>query len=130
MNVNKATGEVSDEIDFATFLATVRPRTADELGEKLRSVVRAVKDTGKVGSVTLTVQIKPLDGDVSIMQVFDQIKVNIPEHDRKGSLAYPDESDNLTRSDPNSLPLFQDESDIKSPPTTPAHEDVKEPPQS
>ncbi len=127
MPVNKETGEIEPG-DFAAFLATVRPRTNVELAEALAGVVTAVQDTGKAGSVTLTITVKPLADDAQIIQVFDQIKTNRPEHDRKGSLAYPDGEGNLSRTDPNSLPLWED-----TPRTAPAAADptdVKEPPAS
>lgn len=106
MSANAETGEVTDDVDFATFLATVRPDTSDELGAKLRDLVRAVKATGKAGSVSLTVKIEPLGVAV---EVTDTIRVNIPDHDRGESIAYPDAGANLKTSDPNAFPMFNRE---------------------
>ena len=77
--------------------------THDELGHALHDLVARVLDTGKKGSVTLTVTVAPLKDDVEVLIVTDEIKLRLPEHDRKASLFYPDESGNLTRQDPNQL---------------------------
>lgn len=120
-------GAEDDDGDFAAFLASVRPKTNREMTEELKRLTRAVRDTGKPGVLVLTVQLKPLKDDEHVLQVFDSIKVKLPEHDRKGSLAYPDADGNLSRSDPNSLPLWRDE-DIKTAPSAQAPTDIKEPP--
>lgn len=105
--------------DFATFLASTRPKTNRELSEELNKLVAAVKDTGKAGTVTLTITIKPVDGGTNVLAVHDVIKVKKPEHNRLGSLAYPDQNNNLSRSDPNTMPLFDD--DIRDAPAADPH---------
>lgn len=115
--------------DFAAFLASTRPKTNRELSEELKKLVGAVKDTGKGGSITLTIQIKPVDGSTTVVGVHDAIKVNRPEHTRLGSLAYPDSDNNLSRTDPNSMPLFEDENDIRDAPVAdPQTGEIKEAP--
>jgi hypothetical protein len=114
------TGQTSgkDVGDFATFLASTRPKTNVEMSDELNKLVQAVQDTGKQGSLTLTITLKPVDGSTSVLAVHDAIKAKRPEHTRLGSLAYPDSDHNLKRSDPNTMPLFNDE-DIRD---TPAHD--------
>jgi hypothetical protein len=112
--------------DFASFLASTRPKTNTELSDEMRRLVGAVKDTGKAGSLTLTITLKPVDGSTDVLGVHDQIKVKMPEHTRLGSLAYPDRDNNLSRSDPNTMPLWDD--DVRSAPVDLATGEIKEPP--
>lgn len=116
--------------DFATFLASTRPKTNTELSEELNKLVAAVRDTGKPGSLTLTVTVKPVDGGTTVLAVHDVIKTKRPEHNRLGSLAYPDRNNNLTRTDPNTMPLFDTDDDIREPDVNLATGEVKEPPTS
>jgi len=109
MKTISATDTGQETGDFATFLASIRPGTTRELSEELNNVVGAVKNTGKQGSLVLKLTIKPVDGGVSMLTVHDEIKVNKPEHNRLGSLVYPDKNNNLSRTDPTTMPLFDDE---------------------
>ena len=89
---------------FATWLLEQSGgKTHDELSQALVDLVARVRDTGKKGSVSLTVNVAPLKGDVDVLVVADEIKLRLPEHDRKASLFYPDKDGNLTRRDPNQL---------------------------
>jgi hypothetical protein len=97
---------------FAAFLALTRPKTVIELSDELRKLVGKVRDTGKKGTLTLTVTISPVD-DGDVLAVNDEIKVRAPEHARKGSLAWADSDGNLTNRDPNTMPLFDE--DLRSP---------------
>lgn len=122
-------GKEQEPGDFAAFLASTRPKTNAELAEELKRLVGAVRDTGKAGSLTLTISIKPVDGSTEVVAVHDVIKVNKPEHTRLGSLAYPDNENNLKRTDPNSMPLFEDDEDIKDAPVAdPQTGEIKEAP--
>lgn len=113
--------------NFAAILATIRPHTVTELSDGLRELVQKVQDTGKQGSITLTLTVKPLDGDSNVLTVNDEIRVKAPEHSRKGSIAFPDHWGNLSRSDPHTMPLF-DEGDLRTPATDTADAEIKEPP--
>lgn len=78
-------------------------RTHDELSIALHDLIGRVRDTGKKGSVSLTVTVAPMKGDSDVLVVGDEIKLRIPEHDRKASLFYPDKHGNLSRTDPQQL---------------------------
>ena len=78
-------------------------KTHDELSEALWDLIARVRDTGKKGSVSLTVSVALMKGDKDVLIVSDEIKLRIPEHDRKASLFYPDRNGNLARTDPNQL---------------------------
>lgn len=127
-----------DGADFAALLSTVRPNTVREMSDEMRSLVQKIQATGKAGSITLTITIKPLDGDTHVLAVNDEIRVKAPEHTRKPALAWPDDDGNLSRTDPNTMPLFDE--DLRVPRESrdddvrqmPAHDpqtgEIKEPP--
>lgn len=80
-------------------------RTHTELGEGLRDLVAKCLETGKAGTLSLTIKVKPMDAndDQSPLVVSDEIKLRLPEHDRKASIFYKDKTGNLGKSDPNQL---------------------------
>lgn len=81
-------------------------KTEAELTDGLRDLVQRVIDTGKKGSISLTVQCEPMKEDPSMIVVKDEIKLKLPEHDRKASLYWTDEQGNLLRNDPNQMSIF------------------------
>jgi tellurite resistance protein len=94
---------------FAAMLAQVRPRTDVEAAETLRKVIEAVKATGKVGSITIKLDVKPADGLMDAVVVYDRISQKVPEKTREGSMAFITQAGDLSRTDPSSMPLFTDE---------------------
>jgi hypothetical protein len=95
--------------EFAMFLMD-RASTHNELSEKLQQLVTAVQDTGKKGTLQLTLQLDLFDGDPDRVVVADKIVLKVPEHDRKSSIFFPDKDGNLSRTDPNQLApeMFKD----------------------
>ena len=78
--------------------------THEELGEALHDLIARVRDTGKKGSVSLTVKVSLLDKDPDgPLLIADEIKLNLPEHDRKASIFYTDKHGNPVRTDPQQL---------------------------
>lgn len=76
-------------------------RTHDELTEALGEVAAAVKETGKKGTITLTISVAPFDkGMGAALVVTDAVKKVVPQHDRRKTVFYADESGNLTKDDP------------------------------
>lgn len=98
---------------FAAMLAQVRPRTDVEAAETLRKVIEAVKATGKVGSITIRLDVKPADGLMDAVVVYDRITQKVPEKTREGSMAFITRDGDLSRTDPSAMPLFTDE-DIRT----------------
>lgn len=78
-------------------------KSHDELSDALFDLVQRVRDTGKSGSVVYTIKVGPMKGDKDVLVLSDEIKLKLPEHDRKASLFYTDKTGNLTRNDPNQL---------------------------
>lgn len=95
--------------DFGSFLLEqARGKTHDELSQALQDVTKKVIETGKKGSLTLTLSIGLLGKDPSEgLVITDEIKTKIPEHDRPSSVFYPDRQGNLSRRDPNQM-SFED----------------------
>ena len=76
-------------------------RTHDELTDALATLAAAVKETGKKGSISLTITVAPFDkGNGAALTVTDLVKVALPQHDRRKSIFYADDNGNLTRDDP------------------------------
>lgn len=81
-------------------------RCAQEASDALARIVKACRETGKKGKLTLALTIKPTSTE---MMVIDEITEKIPKPDAAASVFYDDENGNLTRNDPNQeeLPLVQ-----------------------
>lgn len=102
--------------DFGSFLLEqARGKTHDELSQALHDLTAKVIETGKKGSLILTLSVGLLDKDpVSGLIITDQIKVKLPEHDRPASVFYPDRHGNLSRRDPNQM-SFEDLATLPEP---------------
>ncbi|WP_065961221.1 hypothetical protein [Curtobacterium sp. UCD-KPL2560] len=111
---------------FAAFLASTRPKTDLELHEELTKLVAAIEETGKGGTITLTLELKPIDDAVSALKVNDKITVKRPEKNRQGSITYVDRDHTLSRRDPSSMPLFDDDDIRNAPAHDPATGEIKE----
>lgn len=98
---------MSDDITVRPFADWLREQskgaTHDELSQALHDLTARVIDTEKKGTLVLSITVQPLKGQVDALVVSDEIRLKLPEHDRKASLFYPDRQGNLTRSDPNQL---------------------------
>lgn len=83
-------------------------RTVIELEEAIREVSREVAETGRAGSITLSITIEP--GGASRFVVKDKIGSKVPEHNRESSIFFQLENGDLSRNDPRqvSLSLIQD----------------------
>lgn len=87
-------------------------RTHDELGVALRDVAAAVKDTGKPGRLTLTIEIRPSKAEGAVT-VTDKISTKIPALERPASIFYLDDADNLVRNDPHQTSIFDHQGHIR-----------------
>lgn len=112
---------------FAAMLAQVRPGTDIEAAEMLRKVVAAVKETGKTGSLVIRLDVKPAGTDEDAVDVFDKLTPRIPEKSRNGARAFITPEGDLSRTDPNAMPLWQDE-DIRDAGADPRTGEIKEAP--
>lgn len=89
---------------FADFLADHnRGAGHREAGELLQELVGAVLDTGKKGSVTLTVSVEPMKGTADTLLTTVKVTSKIPQEPEKAAVFYADDERNLVRNDPNQL---------------------------
>lgn len=103
---------------FVDFLAQ-QGRAHDELTNGLHEVIAAVKETGKAGSVTLTIKVDPDKKADGIFRISDNVTIKAPQHDRGTRIYFADKSGNLTRSDPNQ-PEIEGLRDVSAP-ASPIH---------
>ncbi|MFV0432843.1 MAG: hypothetical protein ACK5LO_02500 [Leucobacter sp.] len=94
--------EIVDPQEFSSFLLK-RAATHEELTVKLHDLVAAVRDTGKKGTLTLKLTVAPFKNDPDVLEVADDVKLVMPQHDRKPGIFYPDQHGNLTRNSPQML---------------------------
>ena len=99
------TGEVIEDPPIRPFADWLQEqssgKTHDELSEALWDLVQGVQDTGKKGTLTLTVIVEPMpktEGHVLVIN--DEIKLRLPEFPRDASVAYVDKFGNLVRNNP------------------------------
>jgi len=74
-----------------------------ELSEHLAETVNAVMEHAKAGQVTIVLKIKPA-GD-GMVQIFDEVKVRLPEGEKPPSIFFVDERGNVQRQDPRQAEL-------------------------
>ena len=73
----------------------------DDLTQEMQKVVNACQDTGKKGTLTLTINIAPgKGGEVSIT---DKIVAKAPEHEKEASIMFITSEGNLQRNDPRQI---------------------------
>lgn len=108
---------------FAVFLQELRDgRTHAELTAQLAELLAKVADTGKAGSLTLEIKIKPSvrGADVSKVTVLDAINVKLPKPERGEDFYWLTDDNELSRNHPRQASLeLRDISSIgNNPPTT------------
>lgn len=75
----------------------------DELSDKLQEVVNACINTGRVGSLTLQINLKP--GKGGELEVTDKITCKVPELEKGTSIMWATPEGNLQRQDPRQQTL-------------------------
>lgn len=93
---------------FAEWLQEQRAgQSHSELSDALNELVEAVADTGKVGTLTLQVKVKPAGRGERTVLVADTITVKKPVAERAEVVFFVDGDHNLTRHNPDqqTLPL-------------------------
>jgi hypothetical protein len=82
-----------------------RGQSMYEASEVLRELVAAVEETGKGGSMTIKLSIKPDKKYGTTVEVRDEITAKLPQPEKGASLFYMDGSHNLVRNDPNQMTI-------------------------
>lgn len=106
----KKTNETSQpNVDSAFLLLLQQHRHGEilsDLSESIRNVTQAVQDSGRGGSITLKIDIRPASkGRAGALVVEDEIKEKLPTEDKTGSIFFADKNFNLIRDDPNQTTL-------------------------
>jgi hypothetical protein len=72
---------------------------AEELGEALRTLTQAVRETGKKGSVLLRLHVIPDDGEgqVERIRIEDDIEIRLPKPKKRASIFFINEHNDLLR---------------------------------
>lgn len=71
-----------------------------DLAEQLQQVVNAVTDSGKTGSLTLTIEVKPFEKHSGALVLRDSIKTKLPKIETRGTVLFSTPDGNLTRNNP------------------------------
>lgn len=98
---------------FTDVLREIRKgAVVDACSEGLATVTRGVLETGKAGSVTLTLTVKPpkAKGD-NVVTVVSDVKVKEPRDDLPEAIFFADESGDLLREDPTQQRMFAEADD-------------------
>lgn len=101
------TEQAAEPREFVSFLLDInKGQSHRELSEKFAELVATVQETGKAGSMTYSVTVKPEAGTDNLVIVTDQITVKRPQGERRKSLFFVDDNHNLTRDNPHQSSLF------------------------
>ena len=97
------TGEVIEDPPIRPFADWLHEqssgKTHDELSEALWDLVQRVQDTGKAGSISLTLHVG-FDGNGRV-STKDEVKLKLPEFNRPATAFFVDKHGNASRRDPN-----------------------------
>lgn len=105
--------EPTEEQSFAAFLCQhARGASERELSTALRDLAEAVEETGRPGSITYTLSLRPESRAEHVVTTTDEIKVKMPKADRPASIFFIDQQYRLVRNDPRQLTFetFSEES--------------------
>lgn len=106
-----ANATASDQVPFASVLYELnKGKTHVQLGNELRDVVAAVRETGKAGSLTLRLDIKSINGEEGVM-ISARVGSKAPVFDSPASMFFVDDDNNLSRT-PKHQPSMFTEADL------------------
>jgi hypothetical protein len=92
---------------FATFLLeTNKGRSHDELSRGLQELVAEVLRTGKPGSISYKVTVKPQAGNEHMVVVLDEIVRKVPRGERASSVFFVTDGHELVRNNPHQPSIF------------------------
>lgn len=76
-------------------------RSVEEATDLVTQVVAAVRETGKSGSLTVTLKFNPpRKGGISYIEVVDEVSAKIPKPDQQASIFFPTADNGLSKQDP------------------------------
>lgn len=77
----------------------------DELAEQMQQLVHAVQVCNASGTLTLTLEVKPMKGSTEAVVVSDTIKAKAPQIKSSGTVMFPTPEGNLSRQHPRQIDL-------------------------
>ncbi|MNR97617.1 hypothetical protein D3C72_288010 [compost metagenome] len=80
---------------------------AEAAGEELAQVVRAVTATGKPGSLTIKLTVKPQKGDSEQVVISSKLSATTPTADMPEAIFFADMDGDLHRNDPRQPEMFR-----------------------
>jgi hypothetical protein len=83
-------------------------RAVEQATRLLAEVVRAVDETGKPGSLTITLTVKPEKGGGSQKTIIAAVKAKKPEGDIPEAVFFSDPDGDLHRTDPQQSEMFSE----------------------
>jgi hypothetical protein len=109
MNGGKKNANMKKQTRFSEVVSEARSGAIDhDLSEKLAEIVRAVREHGGKGNITLKVAIA--QNDAGSVKLDFNISTKRPEPALGTALMFADDSGNLTRNDTRQLSMFRDPS--------------------
>lgn len=83
-----------------------RGRVVDDATLKLQRLVEAVTQTGKAGTLTLELTVKPNKNDKEQVVLISKVKCKTPEEELPEAIFFVDEDFDLVRDDPKQREMF------------------------
>lgn len=90
---------------FSDFLSNSAPFLGEEATEALNDLVHATTETGKAGSLTLTIKMKPIGGKAGQMELETDVKAKLPTPTKGKTILFTTPDNNLQRQDPRQQTL-------------------------
>lgn len=86
-------------------LGDLRSGSLDELTARMPELVQSVLATGKKGTVTIKLDVKPSKTDDYAVELTESVKINEPQPDAAPTLMFAGSNGALTKVDPRSRQL-------------------------
>ncbi|MFC7869678.1 hypothetical protein ACFUS2_00760 [[Kitasatospora] papulosa] len=105
MSTTNTAAEETEERTVRPFAAFLQEQSGgqlhDELSTRFQELIEAVRETGKAGSISLKIDIKPIAGtDGRTLTVTDAVATKVPKTERPKSIFFVTDDANLSRTDP------------------------------
>lgn len=95
---------------FASFLVkTDKGRTERKASEEFQRLIAAVKETGKAGTFTLRVDVKPHSNTDDVVIVTERVAIKAPQLEPPGSAFFITPNAGLSRDNPAQHSIFEQE---------------------
>ena len=90
---------------FSDFLSNSAPFLGEEATVALNDLEHATTETGKAGTLTLTIKMKPIGGKAGQMELETDVKAKLPTPTKGKTILFTTPDNNLQRQDPRQQTL-------------------------